>query len=48
MADYANFLALNSRLQVEQVNVMEFAGGPLVLVLRYLCFLSALQMLFPS
>ena len=34
-------LALNCRLQVEQVNVMVSAGGPLVLALRSLRFLSA-------
>ena len=39
-------LALNCRLQVEQVNVMESAGGPLVLALRSLRFLSASQILF--
>ena len=34
-------LALNSRLQVEQVSVMESAGGPVALTLRSLHFLSA-------
>ena len=38
-------LALNSRLQVEQVNVMESAEGTLVLALRSLRFLSASQIL---
>ena len=41
-------LALNCRLQVEQVNIMNSAGGPLVLVLRSLRFLSASQILFFS
>ena len=39
-------LALNCRLQVEQVNIMNSAGGPLVLALRSLRFLSASQILF--
>ena len=39
-------LALNCRLQVEQVNIMDSAGGPLVLALCSLRFLSALQILF--
>ena len=39
-------LALNCRLQVEQVNVMESADGPLVLALRSLRFLSASQICF--
>ena len=34
------------RLQVEQVSIMESAGGPLVLALRSLRFLSASQILF--
>ena len=38
--------ALDCRLQVEQVKVMELAGGPLVLTLRSLRFLSASQILF--
>ena len=38
-------LALNCRLQVEQVNVMDSAGGPLILALRSLSFLSASQIL---
>ena len=41
-------LVLNCRLQVEQVNVMESAGGPLVLALSFLCFLSGSLILFPS
>ena len=39
-------LALNCRIQVEQVGIMESAGGPLVLALRSLRFLSASQILF--
>ena len=39
-------LALNCRLQKEQVNIMDSAGGPLVLALRSLRFLSASQILF--
>ena len=39
-------LALNCRLQVEQVNVMDSAIVPLVLALRSLRFLSASQILF--
>ena len=39
-------LALNCRLQIEQVIVMESGGGPLVLALRSLRFLSASQILF--
>ena len=39
---------LNCRLQVEQVNLMEPAGGPLVLALHSLHFLSASQILFFS
>ena len=41
MADRRPILALNCRLQVEQVNVMEPDGRPLALALRYLHFLSA-------
>ena len=41
-------LALNSRLQVEQISVMGSAVGPLVLALRSLRFLSASQILFFS
>ena len=44
MADWP-ILALNCRLQV---NVIESAGGPLVLALRSLRFLSASQILFFS
>ena len=39
-------LALNCRLQVEQVSAMYSAGGPLVLPLRSLRFLSVSHMLF--
>ena len=39
-------MAINCRLQVEQVNVMESAGGPLVLALPSLRFLSPSQILF--
>ena len=39
-------LALNCRLQVEQVNVIESAGDPFGFALRSLCFLSASQLLF--
>ena len=42
------FLSLNCRLQVEQASVMDSAGGPLVLALRSLCFLSASRILFFS
>ena len=41
-------LALNCRLQIEQVNIMDSAGGPLVLALHSLRFLSASQILFFS
>ena len=41
-------LALNCRLQIEQVSVMESAGGPLVLALRSLRFLSASHIIFCS
>ena len=42
-------LALNCRLQEEQVRVVEPAGGPLVLTLHSLrFFFSALQILFFS
>ena len=39
-------LALNCRLQVEQVNVMEAAGGQLVLVLHSLRFFSPPQIFY--
>ena len=39
-------LALICRMQVEKINVMESASGPLVLALRSLRFLSASQILF--
>ena len=38
--------SLNCRMQVEQVNVIESAGGPLVLALRSLRCLSASQIFF--
>ena len=41
----SQILALNCRLQLEQVIVMESAGGSLVLALRSLCFLSASQII---
>ena len=43
VASYLMILALNCRLQVEQVNVQEFAGDPLVLALRSLHFLLKLK-----
>ena len=47
MADSRPILvALNCRLQVEPVNVTEPAGGPLVLALHSLRFISASQILF--
>ena len=48
MTDYANStaVALNCRLQVEQVSVMYSAGGPLVLALCSLRFPPAAQILF--
>ena len=36
----------NSGSKLEKVNVMESAGGPLVLALHSLCFLSASQIFF--
>ena len=39
-------MALICRLLVEQINVMVSAGGPLVLALRCLRFVSASQILF--
>ena len=45
MADYANS---TSRLQVEQVSVKGSAGGPFVLALSSLCFLSASQILLSN
>ena len=39
-------LALSCRLQVEQVNVMESAGGPLVMALRSLRFFQLHRLSF--
>ena len=41
-------LALNYRLQVQQDNIKESAGDPLILALRSLGFLSASQILLSS
>ena len=41
-------LALNCQLQVKQDNIKESAGDPLILTLRSLGFLSALQILLSS
>ena len=46
VGEFRPILALNCRLQVEQINVVESAGGPLVLALGSLRFLSASQFLF--
>ena len=42
----SSLIALNCLLQVEQVNVMESAGGPLVLAMHSLRFPSASQIHF--
>ena len=47
MAEWPN-LALNCRLQLKQVSLMDSARGPLVLASRSLCFLSASQILIFS